>query len=145
MGQAQRVVEDKLATELFIPTRPRISLAKSASAPAAEQPKPASAPQDRSANREFGSVLRKIRSAADALRASELRVSDLKAGLEALSERATRELAAAGARIKELEGMAAAEAARADAAEQKRQEAEERLAEFVDVLAEEFDGAGIEA
>src|SRR3712207_2909185 len=75
MGQAQRVVEDKLATELFIPTRPRISLAKSP--PAAEQPDPAGAPHDRTANREFGSVLRKIRGAGDALRASELRVSDL--------------------------------------------------------------------
>ena len=144
MGQAQRVVEDKLATELFIPTRPRVSLAKSLPVPAAEQPNPASAPQDRTANREFGSVLRKIRGAGDALRASELRVSDLKAGLEALSERATRELAAASARIKELEATVASEAARADSAEQKQQEAEERLAEFVDVLAEEFNGAGIE-
>src|SRR3712207_9414933 len=64
------------------------------------------------------------------------RVSDLKAGLEALSERATRELAAASARIKELEATVASEAARADSAEQKQREAEDRLAEFVDVLAE---------
>jgi hypothetical protein len=74
-----------------------------------------------------------------------LRVGDLKAGLEALSERATRELAVASARIKELEALAASEAARADKAEKGWREAEERLAEFVDALTEEFDGARIAA
>ena len=143
MGQAQRVLEDKLATELFIPARPRIAIAKSG--PSAEQPKSSDTAQDRTANREFGSVLKKIKGAGDALRASELRVGDLKAGLEALSERATRELAVASARIKELEALAASEAVRADKAEKGWREAEERLAEFVDALTEEFDGARIAA
>jgi chromosome segregation ATPase len=80
----------------------------------------------------------RIREVADYLRASDERIGDLQAGLEAIRERARREIRAAQERSEQAEARVSAEAARADAAEARAREAEERLGEIMVVIEQEL-------
>jgi hypothetical protein len=90
-------------------------------------------------NLDMGSVLGRIRQTIAALRASEERVSDLKAGLQAVTDRAKLEIQVANDRADAAETLAASEAARADAADQRWREAESRFGEILNLIAEELD------
>jgi hypothetical protein len=79
-----------------------------------------------------------VREIADHLRASEQRISDLEAGLQATRERAEKELRAAVNHAEKVEARVAVEAARADAAERRAEEAEDRLSEIIVVIQEEL-------
>jgi ABC-type transporter Mla subunit MlaD len=76
----------------------------------------------------------RVREVADYLRASDERIGDLQAGLEAIRERACRDIQAAQERCEQAEARVGAEAARADAAEARAREAEERLGEIMAVI-----------
>jgi hypothetical protein len=80
----------------------------------------------------------RVRGVADYLRTSDERIGDLQAGLEAIRERARREIRAAQERSEQAEARVAAEAARADAAEARAREAEERLHEIMAVIEQEL-------
>ena len=64
-------------------------------------------------------AIERVREIADHLRASDQRIRDLEAGLQAMRERTQRELRAAVEHTEQAEARAAAEAARADAAERR--------------------------
>ena len=80
----------------------------------------------------------RVREVADYLRASDERIGDLQAGLEAIRERARREIRAAQERSQQAEARVSTEAARADAAEARARDAEERLAEIMSVIEQEL-------
>jgi len=80
----------------------------------------------------------RVREVADYLRASDERIGDLQAGLEAIRERARRDIRAAQERSEQAEARVSAEAERADAAEARAREAEERLGEIMAVIEQEL-------
>ena len=84
----------------------------------------------------------RVRGVAADLRASDERIADLEAGLEAIRDRARRDLRAAQERAEQAETRVAVEAARADAAELRAREAEERLGEIMAVIQQELARSG---
>jgi chromosome segregation ATPase len=83
-------------------------------------------------------AIERVREIADHLRASDQRVGDLEAGLQAMKERAQRELKSAAQEVEQANARTAAEMARADAAERRAEEAEDRLSEIMIVIQEEL-------
>jgi hypothetical protein len=79
-----------------------------------------------------------LREVASYLRASDGRIADLESGLDAIRERARRNVRAAQERSEQAEARVSAEAARADAAEVRAREAEERLGQIMAVIEQEF-------
>jgi chromosome segregation ATPase len=83
-------------------------------------------------------AIERIREIADHLRSSDQRISDLEAGLQATREQTERELRAAAGHVQQAQARVAAEAARADVAERRAEEAEDRLSEIMIVIREEL-------
>jgi chromosome segregation ATPase len=81
-----------------------------------------------------------VQQASQSLRAAEQRCSDLKDRLEDVTERSRAEAEAALVRLREAEAETAAERARAASAEQRLRNAEERLGQIMQVIAEELAG-----
>jgi signal transduction histidine kinase len=100
----------------------------------AEQQQGSRAPSERESNVDFTAAMDNVRRVSEALRAAEQRSLDLQAGLQALTERARREIGSAEDRVR-----AANE--RADAAEERARVAEERLAEMMELIQREFASA----
>ena len=87
-------------------------------------------------------AIERVRAVAADLRASDERIADLEAGLEAIRDRARRDLRAAQERAEQAEARITVEAARADAAELRAREAEERLGEIMAVIQQELARSG---
>jgi DNA repair exonuclease SbcCD ATPase subunit len=100
----------------------------------AEQQQGGKEPAERESNVDFSAAMDNVRRVSEALRAAEQRSNDLQAGLQALTERARREIGGAEERVR-----AANE--RADAAEERARQAEERLAQMMDLIQREFAAA----
>ena len=83
-------------------------------------------------------AIERVREIADHVRASDHRISDLETGLQATRERAERELRAAAEEVEQAKARSAADMARADAAERRAEEAEDRLNEMMIVIQEEL-------
>jgi hypothetical protein len=91
-------------------------------------------PSDREPNVDFSAAMDSVRRVSEALRSAEQRSNDLHAGLQALTERARREIGSAEERVR-----AANE--RADAAEERARLSEERLAQMLELIQREFASA----
>lgn len=100
----------------------------------AEQQQGGQEPSERESNVDFSAAMDNVRRVSEALRAAEQRSNDLQAGLQALTERARREIGSAEERVR-----AANE--RADAAEERARVAEERLATMMELIQREFSSA----
>jgi vacuolar-type H+-ATPase subunit I/STV1 len=87
---------------------------------------------------EASDAISRVREVADYLRVADERISDLEAGLQAITERARRDLKAAQERAEQAETRVSAETARADAAERRAREAEEQLSKIMTVIEEEL-------
>jgi predicted nucleic acid-binding Zn-ribbon protein len=106
------------------------SLADGAAAKAQPAPAPrAETPATHSAD--FASTIDSVRRVSEALRAAEQRSNDLQAGLQALTDRARREITAADERVRVANE-------RADVAEERARQAEERLAQVMELIQREF-------
>lgn len=99
--------------------------ARPQSAPGASTGAPASHSAD------FAATMDSVRRVSESLRAAEQRSNDLQAGLQALTDRARREINAADERVRVANE-------RADAAEERARQAEERLAQVMELIQREF-------
>jgi signal transduction histidine kinase len=101
------------------------------------QPAPAAEPSEPPATShaaDFAATLDSVRRVSESLRAAEQRSNDLQAGLQALTERARREINAAEERARFANE-------RADAADERARQAEERLAQVMELIQREFASA----
>jgi signal transduction histidine kinase len=83
---------------------------------------------------DFAATLDSVRRVSENLRAAEQRSNDLQAGLQALTERARREINAAEERARVANE-------RADAADERARQSEERLAQVMELIQREFASA----
>ena len=97
---------------------------------AREEPDRSKAERDK----EACDAIERVREIADHLRASDQRISELQTGLQATSERAQR----VAEELEQAKARSAADMARADAAERRAEEAEDRLNEMMIVIQEEL-------
>jgi hypothetical protein len=83
---------------------------------------------------DFAATLDAVRRVSETLHSAEQRSADLQAGIQALTDRARRELSLSEERVRAL-------TARAEAAEERANQADDRLAQVVELIQREFAAA----